>query len=268
VLIDWFTVVAQIVNFLILVALLKYFLYGRVIAAMEKREQEIANQWDEAEQARHDATVETESIRQKNRDLDEQREHLLATVRDEVDAHRKELTTKAREEANDLQSRWAAAIREETESFLRDLNRRASEEVCAIARRALSDLAGEDLQQRIVHVFLKQLRELDGAKRQAVIESLQSANRQVVIRSAFELPIDLQAQVAEALESTFVDGLDIHFEESAELICGIELNTNSHKLAWELSDYLDSLTQQVERMIEEETAGSLPDHGAGSLVSC
>ena len=29
--IDWFTVIAQIVNFLILVALLRYFLYGRIM---------------------------------------------------------------------------------------------------------------------------------------------------------------------------------------------------------------------------------------------
>ena len=35
---DWFTVIAQIINFLILVALLKRFLYGPIIRAMERRE--------------------------------------------------------------------------------------------------------------------------------------------------------------------------------------------------------------------------------------
>ena len=41
--IDWFTFVAQIINFLILVALLKYFLYGRLVAAMDQRQQDILN---------------------------------------------------------------------------------------------------------------------------------------------------------------------------------------------------------------------------------
>jgi F-type H+-transporting ATPase subunit b len=36
--IDWFTLVAQIANFLILVALLKHFLYNRIIKAMDERE--------------------------------------------------------------------------------------------------------------------------------------------------------------------------------------------------------------------------------------
>ena len=41
-LIDWFTVVAQIVNFLVLVALMKHFLYGRLLRAIDEREAGIA----------------------------------------------------------------------------------------------------------------------------------------------------------------------------------------------------------------------------------
>jgi F-type H+-transporting ATPase subunit b len=47
-LIDWFTVVAQIINFLILVALLKHFLYGRIIKAMDQREERINSRLEEA----------------------------------------------------------------------------------------------------------------------------------------------------------------------------------------------------------------------------
>ena len=43
-LIDWFTVAAQAVNFLILVWLLKRFLYKPVLAAIDEREKRIATQ--------------------------------------------------------------------------------------------------------------------------------------------------------------------------------------------------------------------------------
>jgi hypothetical protein len=43
VLINWFTVIAQIVNFLILVVLLKYLLYDRIIKAMDERRQRKRN---------------------------------------------------------------------------------------------------------------------------------------------------------------------------------------------------------------------------------
>ncbi|MDT8272548.1 MAG: F0F1 ATP synthase subunit B, partial [Desulfomonilia bacterium] len=47
--IDLFTWGAQIVNFLILVALLRHFLYGRIVHAIDTRQEKIASRWDEAE---------------------------------------------------------------------------------------------------------------------------------------------------------------------------------------------------------------------------
>lgn len=78
--IDWFTVVAQIINFLILVALLKYFLYGRIVAAMTQRQEEISARWEEARQQREAAAKELEAARDRNRQLDQQREALLANA--------------------------------------------------------------------------------------------------------------------------------------------------------------------------------------------
>ena len=43
-LIDWFTVVAQVVNFLILVWLLKRFLYKPILDAIDAREKRIAKE--------------------------------------------------------------------------------------------------------------------------------------------------------------------------------------------------------------------------------
>jgi F-type H+-transporting ATPase subunit b len=68
VLIDWFTVAAQIVNFLILMALLKYFLYDRVVKAMDEREEKIHSRLQQAESLRQEAEREREVYRHKNRE--------------------------------------------------------------------------------------------------------------------------------------------------------------------------------------------------------
>ena len=77
-LIDWFTTVAQIINFLILIALLRYFLYRPIVSAMEKREKAVADRWHEAEQQRDQARAEAELQRKKNQELEEQPEQLIA----------------------------------------------------------------------------------------------------------------------------------------------------------------------------------------------
>ena len=66
-LINWFTVIAQIVNFLILVFLLKYFLYDRIVKAMDEREQRIQLRLKEAEEKKQEADQEARSYLEKNR---------------------------------------------------------------------------------------------------------------------------------------------------------------------------------------------------------
>lgn len=251
-LIDWITVVAQIVNFLILVALLKYFLYGRVLAAMHKREHDIASQWSEAEQDRAIAAEELKAASNKNRELDEQRDKLLAIVRDEVDEYRQELTRKVRAEVDQQQSRWSEALREESTAFLRDLGKRASQEVCAIARRALADLAGRDLEQCIVQNFLERVEHLDDQSRDQVIASLREGQNTAIVQTSFELPEEIKETVSRVLHQKFSEDAEIRFEQTSDLICGIALHTDAHKLAWELRDYLSELEQELQQALDEE----------------
>ena len=78
---DWFTLIAQIVNFLVLVWLLKHLFYGRVIRAMNEREARIAGRLEEAARTRASAEQEAELFRTRNRELEEQRDGMLARAR-------------------------------------------------------------------------------------------------------------------------------------------------------------------------------------------
>ena len=71
--IDWYTIMFQIVNFLILVFLLRYFLYGPIIRAMDEREQTIMQREEKAAAQKLEAENETRSYHQKSEKL-QQRE--------------------------------------------------------------------------------------------------------------------------------------------------------------------------------------------------
>ena len=75
--IEWFTFAAQIINFVILVALLKRFLYGPVLRMMDQREQRIAERMNDAERTRREADEEAEQLRRQQQQLEHQRETLL-----------------------------------------------------------------------------------------------------------------------------------------------------------------------------------------------
>ena len=65
-LIDWFTVGAQIVNFLILVWLLKHFLYKPILNAIDAREKRIAAELADADTKKADAEKERTDFEDKN----------------------------------------------------------------------------------------------------------------------------------------------------------------------------------------------------------
>jgi F-type H+-transporting ATPase subunit b len=84
VLINWFTIIAQIVNFLILVILLKYLLYDRIVSAMDERERKIRERLESAEKKQEEAENRKQELQAERRSLEDQRQGILAEARKEA----------------------------------------------------------------------------------------------------------------------------------------------------------------------------------------
>src|ERR1700679_1223290 len=98
-LIDWFTVGAQALNFLVLVWLMKRFLYKPVLHAIDEREKRVAAELADAASKRAEADTEREEFQKKQAEADEQHDALLKKATDEADAERRRLLDAARQAA-------------------------------------------------------------------------------------------------------------------------------------------------------------------------
>jgi F-type H+-transporting ATPase subunit b len=253
VLIDWFTIIAQIVNFLILVALLKHFLYSRVIKAMDERERKIASRLEDAEKKQEQAEDEANSFRKKKQELEEKRKEFLSLAREEAEKERKELIQKVREEIDELQARWREALRQEKHSFLQELRQRVNEQVCTIARKAMKDLANADLEGQIVNTFIERLKNLGEKEQKTVVDSIGDGNHPVTIMSAFEITSNDRQKMTKALRNSIKEDVEVEYQTSPDMILGVELRSRGHKLSWSLDDYLESLEASIGRLLEEES---------------
>src|ERR1700685_3195890 len=111
--IDWFTVVAQAVNFLILVWLLKRFLYKPILHAIDEREKGIAAQLSQAEAQKAEAEKVRDDFQHKNEAFEQERAALLKHAADEANAERQRLLDEARKEADALRAKRQDALRNE-----------------------------------------------------------------------------------------------------------------------------------------------------------
>jgi F-type H+-transporting ATPase subunit b len=252
--IDWFTLVAQIVNFVILLYLLQRFLYGPIVKVMDQREQKIAYRLQEAERKREEADQEAQQYRQQRLELEEARDERLEAVREEVENRRKELLKEAQQEVQEKKRSWQAALQKEQDSFLKGLRQRVGQQALELARRALQDLAEADVERRMAEKFVTRLRDLESGVREEITESIKESDSGIVIRSAFELSEELQNMISDTIQKQFLDGKepDARFESAPDLIAGIEMQVNGHRVAWTIQDYLAGLEDQVRQAIQQE----------------
>jgi F-type H+-transporting ATPase subunit b len=249
VLIDWFTVAAQIINFLVLVYLLKRFLYKPVVKAMDEREQRIAGRLKEAAKKEDEARHELERYEEKTREIDGHRQSLLNQMKEEVEAHRKALIDQTREQVEGIRANWHEALEREKDAFLQDLRERTGRHTYAIARQALKDLADIDVENQIIRVFIERLRSLDEEKKSAFRKSVGESRQGVRVISTFAISQDTSRQITHVLESYVPEPVKLQFETSPDVICGIELNVRGRKIAWSLRDYLEGLETDLAEVL-------------------
>jgi F-type H+-transporting ATPase subunit b len=251
-LIDWFTVGAQTINFLILVWLMKRFLYKPILHAIDAREKRIAAELADADAKRDAAQKQRDEFQHKNEEFDQQRAALLSEATDEVKAERQRLLDEARDAANALYAKRQEALQREQLSLTGEITRRTREEVFAIARKTLTDLAGASLEEQMSDVFTRRVRELNGETKDGFANALKSSSKPAVVRSAFDLPAKQQAAIQLALNETFSADIQLRFETAPTVISGIELNANGHKVGWSIADYLMSLEKSVGELLQEQ----------------
>ncbi|MEA3180619.1 MAG: F-type H+-transporting ATPase subunit b [Gammaproteobacteria bacterium] len=258
-LIDWFTVGAQAVNFLILVWLMKRFLYRPVLAAIDAREKKIAGELQRAAAAKQQAEKEREDLRTQTEALQGQREQLLRAATADADVQRQHLLENARQESQALRSKLIAALTSEQAELKLEVVSRTRREAFALTRKTLTDLADTRLEDQMLEVFVRRVAGLNEAQRAQIIPPPRSAHsREAVLRSAFELTPAQQVSMAASFKHWPCEGATLRFETSPGLISGLELIVDGQKIAWNVTAYLAAVEERVEGLLTTAESAPIP----------
>lgn len=244
--IDWFTVAAQIGNFLLLLWLLKRFLYRPILAAMAARQQRIADALATAQDRAAAAETLQRDYLAHQQELAASRETWLAQAREEVAAQRQTWLAQARTEADEARERWRAALDREQQDVRRTLRREAEQRLLALARQALHDLGDTELEAQMASVLLARLRALDDETRQTLTQAAQDG---CTITTAFPLTEPQRRTLTDGLQQLLGSELNPDFRSDSAAPLGITLETPSQRLAWTLDSYLDGFAAELRALI-------------------
>lgn len=244
-LINWFTVFAEMLNFLILVWLLKRFLYKPILNAIDAREKMISDQLANTEKHRIEAEAEKEAFALKNETFDKEREAMMRQVEETAKVRHAELLEIARKDAEALQERWNKSFMSHENLLSQSVSHQAEQEIFDIARKVLFDLSGASLEARMIEVFLKKVMTMSVESREHLSRAMNASYKPAIIRTMFELTSEQKRLLEERLSESLGIRLPFVFEKSTDLISGIELIVNDQKISWNISAYLESLKESI-----------------------
>ncbi len=251
-LIDPFVVLAQIINFLILVALLKRFLYKPITQAMETRSQRIERQLATAASKEKDAEAEKELYLQKQQELEAQKQAWLEQARQEIEQEKATLIQQAQAEVAQVRSQWYKTLEQDQDKFTRELRARLSRQVAITSRKALLDLANANLEAQIIDTFIDRLYNLDQLQKNTINTTpFPNPNHIITIRSSFTIPEEKQESLITAIREQIATNAKVQFEIVRDFICGIELRDRGYKIAWNLEHYLTELEVATAKILAE-----------------
>jgi F-type H+-transporting ATPase subunit b len=252
--IDWFTIIAQIINFLILLWLLKRFLYRPIIDGLDAREKKIAAILADAQSKETQAQALQKNYEQKLSEIEKERINSLSVATTAAETAAKTLLDAAHVDAEVLVKKRLEALQLEVSQLKHDVLLKSVNEIYAQCRKVISDLAGVELEHLMFDNLIQRLDNVDAEHAIQLTDALVSCNNKVLIRSTFELSIEqlqrlqdcLQAKVAGDAQSQ----ISLTQSQVPELISGLELNLSGWKMPWSVHNYLNELQQHLDSILQ------------------
>lgn len=252
-LIDWFTVAAQIVNFLILVYLLKRFLYKPIVQHMNAREENIRERLNQATEREEKAREKIEEYRRMEEDLEKQSGRRLEQAEKEGQKRKKEIIAKSREEAEEKRRSWLQALRKDKDTFAHELKKRSASEVLRVVQKMLQDFGDASLNNRLAGVLTDRIRNLDEDARKKLSQACGSGK--IKVRSTFKLEDSNKKEITALLHEFCTEEAETVYVADRDFPLGVEISAGSVRFSWGAESYLDRLKERIFGLIEEQAHG-------------
>ena len=235
---DWVTFVLEIVNFLILVWILKRFLYQPVLKTIARRKAAIDRTLADARTKTADAETLERQYRDRLSDWEKEKQALRAQLEQEINA------TRARRSAA-----LDAALEQEREKRhtlderkMNEWRTHAEEEAVVqstqFAAKLLSRLATPELEARLVAIALEDVKHFSEAQLQALRAACRDGDARMSVTSAFPLDESSRRALVQGFAEVTHAQLSAQFAEDPRLLAGLRVNIGSWVLHANLQDEL------------------------------
>lgn len=255
---DAFTVVAQLVNFAVLVAALRLVLYKRVVAAIDQRGEALEARRLEAEAARERADDEARQLREARAELDERSHQLMVQARADAAEERSKLLEGARDEVEAVRESWRAELEQERAAVHRSLQAGLASALGEALDRIIVDLADQRLGAVVARQLADRLVTAESLGLEAPSTQTGAPRLEIEVTSAPALDSATKQLLREVLATCITQPHSVQFGVDPDLLLGLRLRLGEREVQWSASDHLHRIAADIDAELAARADGLAP----------
>jgi F-type H+-transporting ATPase subunit b len=241
---DLFTFLASLLNFGVLLLLLRIFLFKRVTEAMDKREQNIADRWDEAEQAKQEAEEARSEFEEEQNGLDEERQDLIEAAEKQAEEERQQKLEDLQQEIDAKREEWLDVLKADQEKLIRSITEQVTRATADSVDQILGRIADSSLCDRIAITSARRI------KHEWSDDLSDIRQDSVTVVSSHALGDDARASLESALKSSVSAGT-VDFETDDSLTGGIRIELSDQELELSVSKEVSEMSSRIDSAVAE-----------------
>lgn len=251
---SWSTFVLEIINFLVLVWILKRFLYKPVLDVISRRHQGIEQTRADADALQAEAKTLQQQYENRLADWNKERQQLRETLTLELEVERKRKLEELQTELDQQREKLRVAEASRQQDTQRKIEQVALNQAAEFAARLLQQIADANTEERLVELVISQLTQLPGERLQSIRNHYGQTPDAIQVVSAFELKAQLRDELEKAIQTLTGQDLPTHYQLNSDLIAGLRITVGAWVLAANLEDELRGLADisALEKRIDDD----------------
>ena len=241
---SWGTFVLEIINFLVLVWILKRFLYKPVLEVIDRRQRAIERSLAEATAARQQAESLQRQYENRLVEWDREKEQARAALRAELEAERKRRLAQLEQALEQERQKAQVLMQRRLDEARRQAEEQALEQAARFGSRLLAQAAGPETEARLAELAIEALAALPRDRRQELKNAYAKAGG-LQVASAYPLDGELRGKLEQALARTLGQSVSIRYEQEPELMAGLRLAVGPWRLGANLRDELEAFVESA-----------------------
>ncbi|MDW7671751.1 MAG: hypothetical protein SCK57_08370 [Bacillota bacterium] len=249
--INWFEIIAQMINFFILLFLLYKVFYKPVNKAMDDRQQRIRDNQKKAEEKMKKADALIETYNHNLAELEKEKDQQVEMAKQQAQEKKEELMAAYKEEAAQKRSDYIKEVDEEQERFIHDLRAALGHNAVKIAEHILGAFSEAKLSEKVFESFVKKVEEID---EETLKEDMESKDERIILLSSEKLSEEQKETLEKVIKEKVGTYKEIAYEVDDALIQGYELKLETLTVHTNVRKYLEEAEKNIQEIIRKRTA--------------